>query len=97
MNFDVIISKNKYSRIVFIFNITGKTNDVSYIDVNVSAKSQIKVFRTPDIISETFYEYFMKNVYPLFSKNNHHEIKEIVHEMEQELKKLIFAKKIKTA
>ena len=92
MSSDLIVSMNKYSRVKFTVEILGRTNSIGFISIDITAESQIRLLQPTNILSETFYVFFMKNLYPVFYRRNYSKIKEITYHLEREISQLLATK-----
>ena len=89
IKFDLIIKLSSYSRAKFTFNILGRTNDVSFITINTKGESQVRILKSQGLVSEAYYNFFMRHMYPDMAKKNIKKIKETAYYLEKDIKHLV--------
>jgi hypothetical protein len=88
IDFDLIIKLSSYSRVKFTFNVLGKTNEISFISVNIKGQSQVRIPKSRGMISEAYYDFFIKQLYKDMSKKNIRKLKETAYYLEKDIRRL---------
>ena len=89
IDFDLIIKLSSYSRAKFKFNILGRTNEISFISISITGESQVRIPKTQGVISEAYYNFFIKHMYPDMVKKNIKKVKETAYYLEKDIKQLL--------
>ena len=89
IKFDLIIKLSSYSRVKFKFNILGKSNSVSFISIAINGESQARIHKSQGMISEAYYNFFIKHMYPDMAKKNIKRVKETAFYLEKDIKQIL--------